>query len=1026
MKLIKIQINEFGRLKSAALDLDEGFQMVFGSNEKGKSTIMAFVRMMLFGPAGSRRKLPDNDRIRYMPWDSNKMGGYIVFESAGVRYRLERQFGKTKASDTIALMNDISGAAIEFNSSEEPGYRLLGLTESEFTNTVFIGQLGSAIEDSDDLLGRLSNLAGSGDARISSAEVDERLRQAQVSLKKSRGSGGKLDEARKELEGLIRERESAVNESIAQVDRIDSLAALTESLRELETESKKDSAVAQWQADLDFLDRYEQMGKRLAELEANKSKLAGQENRIRNGSFLADSDFANKGLSLERTWQNNREQLQQARRQFERSQETVGGMDSKLKAYGPVLEIEPGDFKNLIREMDERKNLVEKKEQELRDQAFEKNRRLDKENNEKSAKIAEELAAARQSRESLAKDLGNIKKDISSILERANEIKAEKAKQEASLNSKISDLEMELRLGKEDTARLNKEKQELRSESERLEAELAKLKSQIDSGTASRQAGKTRQIAFAGGAILMLAGAAAGILVNPLAWISSLAGLLLIFFGFINSQRAANGQQANYLSRMQILEGELRIADSKYHSQEQLYQYKTNNLAQISGRLAEANKNQSEAAEKYERQLADNEQQRNQLAAEATRLEQLLAAAADKLAAAQQQADELRNSIEQQEPFTLDDQDAQLLEQRRLYLEVQEKVQEQLQKTACDNPEKLANLLQEVDNLRSQQNFLRKELQHYEKELQLKENACGQAAAELIDWLRPYIDLEKPEEAEKVLQQLRSQLDELEEMRNEIRHQEISFADRLDNLTWAEWQKKAQVIKNRLEAEEWPPERLDTEAREKLTAKLADLNSKILETREEIAALESSIRHFSQDIRSVSDIDEQISELETKIADMDRYYNVLQQAREALEAAVSEMQNSFGPALNTAAAENLARLTGRRYEDLRVDRNFEVKVSDPATERFREWQYFSGGKIDQIYLALRVAISDQISNPGQRLPLLLDDILIQYDEQRAEAALQWLMAKSKEENQQMVFFSCQERIREKIQESGLPVHTING
>ena len=48
MKIKAIDIAAFGKFKNFHLDLSDGLSVIYGQNEKGKSTLMAFVRMMFY------------------------------------------------------------------------------------------------------------------------------------------------------------------------------------------------------------------------------------------------------------------------------------------------------------------------------------------------------------------------------------------------------------------------------------------------------------------------------------------------------------------------------------------------------------------------------------------------------------------------------------------------------------------------------------------------------------------------------------------------------------------------------------------------------------------------------------------------------------------------------------------------------------------------------------------------------------------------------------------------------------------
>jgi hypothetical protein len=255
--MIRLSVHSFGRLNARQIDLDDGFQLIYGPNEQGKSTLMAFIRAMFFGFAGGGHQIGNNERKRYTPWDGQRMGGSIVFEQAGTRYRLERWFGKARAGDKVVLMQDITGTQIPLGGQEEPGNRLLGLSENEFLNTVFIRQLGSPIGQGDELLARLGNLAGTGDALISHTEIDKRLRQAQTDLLAERGSSGRLNLARASKNEWVQLRETAVADAVRHTGLLKNLqqermnlnqaAILRQALEEQARHQEMREQLAQWQ-----------------------------------------------------------------------------------------------------------------------------------------------------------------------------------------------------------------------------------------------------------------------------------------------------------------------------------------------------------------------------------------------------------------------------------------------------------------------------------------------------------------------------------------------------------------------------------------------------------------------------------------------------------------------------------------------------------------------------------------------------------------------------------------------------------
>ncbi|NLJ94580.1 MAG: AAA family ATPase, partial [Clostridiaceae bacterium] len=90
MNIKELYLQNFGKFENFRLNLESGFNLIYGENEVGKSTIMDFVMLMFYGHKGRKRDIRENPRRRYQPWNGRQMQGQIIFKSKGQSYRLER------------------------------------------------------------------------------------------------------------------------------------------------------------------------------------------------------------------------------------------------------------------------------------------------------------------------------------------------------------------------------------------------------------------------------------------------------------------------------------------------------------------------------------------------------------------------------------------------------------------------------------------------------------------------------------------------------------------------------------------------------------------------------------------------------------------------------------------------------------------------------------------------------------------------------------------------------------------------
>ena len=111
------------------------------------------------------------------------------------------------------------------------------------------------------------------------------------------------------------------------------------------------------------------------------------------------------------------------------------------------------------------------------------------------------------------------------------------------------------------------------------------------------------------------------------------------------------------------------------------------------------------------------------------------------------------------------------------------------------------------------------------------------------------------------------------------------------------------------------------------------------------------------------------------------------------------------PDLCAQAAEIFAKITKGRYQKVLLSRDFALETDSEGAQR--SVQLLSQGAADQLYLAVRLAICDLVLPEEKHVPLILDDALLSFDDDRLHAALDYLLEES--ESRQILLFTCQKR-----------------
>ena len=141
MKIIEIDIKEFGGLKDFKKSFGDGLNTVFEQNGFGKTTVAAFIKAMLYGFQMQRGgDVSQNQRLKMTPWDGNDFGGSMTVETdGGKRYRIERVFNTHGYMDIVRALDAETGAA-ENELLPVPGDKLLKVGSENFDRCVYSPQ----------------------------------------------------------------------------------------------------------------------------------------------------------------------------------------------------------------------------------------------------------------------------------------------------------------------------------------------------------------------------------------------------------------------------------------------------------------------------------------------------------------------------------------------------------------------------------------------------------------------------------------------------------------------------------------------------------------------------------------------------------------------------------------------------------------------------------------------------------------------------------------------------------------------
>lgn len=219
-------------------------------------------------------------------------------------------------------------------------------------------------------------------------------------------------------------------------------------------------------------------------------------------------------------------------------------------------------------------------------------------------------------------------------------------------------------------------------------------------------------------------------------------------------------------------------------------------------------------------------------------------------------------------------------------------------------------------------------------------------------------------------------------------------ADELDQILADRDRSKLQLVADERNAE------LD-----EIDAELADLNS-------QLGARKSDLNRWDGSSKAADATNESQLVL-SEIGSLTEEYLAAQMAVELLRDHISSFrEKNQGPILKRAAPW-FERMTGGSFQ--RLEANYEsgesvvLEAIRPNGQALTVEQ-MSEGTRDQLYLALRLAALAESATAGEPYPIVLDDLLMTFDDARAEATLEVLGELS--EHTQILLFTHHQHLRQ--------------
>lgn len=192
----------------------------------------------------------------------------------------------------------------------------------------------------------------------------------------------------------------------------------------------------------------------------------------------------------------------------------------------------------------------------------------------------------------------------------------------------------------------------------------------------------------------------------------------------------------------------------------------------------------------------------------------------------------------------------------------------------------------------------------------------------------------------------------------------------------------------------------------------------VLPQRSKPVEMEQMVQQYSKQMAQLQLQEDKIMERQQQQEELQEQYQLLKQERVAIEKtrkaydlAIETMERLSGN-IYADSSEDLQRMisqimteiTGGAYTEVVINEHLELQVR--KGQHYVGIEHLSKGTVEQLYLAVRLAVAEQVLGEDT-MPILLDDCFASYDEQRLRNMLSLL---ARQTRQQIILFTANSQL----------------
>jgi len=203
---------------------------------------------------------------------------------------------------------------------------------------------------------------------------------------------------------------------------------------------------------------------------------------------------------------------------------------------------------------------------------------------------------------------------------------------------------------------------------------------------------------------------------------------------------------------------------------------------------------------------------------------------------------------------------------------------------------------------------------------------------------------------------------------------------------------------------------------EKILAAQKKIELALKTTRESLENVKRQLREIEED-RTLTSLRFDREQIVHALREATERWAATRLADKVVDRLRHRIEQDRQPQMLQAASGLLSQLTCKKYSRIWTRLGEKALFVDDDQNQSLRVEHLSSGTREQVFLAIRLAMIRDFARKGIELPMVLDDVTVNFDQTRTEAAAQTLMEVAKQ-GQQILLLTCHLHFAQIFQQQG--------